>query len=103
MSLATDTAEIVGEYRSPHNAAQSSKGSIHDDATASKLGFKGGTVAGSIHMDQFAPVVQQLYGDDARELLEEGEHSGSNAAQQPAEPSKTQQRYAFALDPAHSA
>ena len=63
MSLATDTAEVTGEFRSPHNAAQTSKGSIHDDATASKLGFKGGTVAGSIHMDQFAPIVQQLYGD----------------------------------------
>ena len=64
MSLATDTADVVGEFKSPHNAAQSSKGSIHDDATASKLGFKGGTVAGSIHMDQFAPIVLKLYGDD---------------------------------------
>jgi hypothetical protein len=64
MTVATDTAEIVGEFRSPHNSAQQSRGSIHDDATASKLGFKGGTVAGSIHMDQFAPLVTQLYGDD---------------------------------------
>ncbi|HEY1997095.1 phosphonate ABC transporter ATP-binding protein [Paraburkholderia sp.] len=48
-------------------------------------------------------LLQQLYGDDARELLEEGEPSDSNAGQQAAEPAKTQQRYAFALDPAHSA
>ena len=47
-----------------HNTAQQSRGSIHDDATASKLGFKGGTVAGSLHMDQFAPLVVQLYGED---------------------------------------
>lgn len=64
MSLASDAAEITGPVRSPHNSAAQSRGSIHDDATASKLGFKGGTVAGSIHMDQFAPIVQQLYGDD---------------------------------------
>ncbi|HEY3799732.1 MAG TPA: hypothetical protein VGL58_15385 [Caulobacteraceae bacterium] len=64
MSAATETADIVGELRTPHNAAQTAKGSIHDDATASKLGFKGGTVAGSIHMDQFAPLVAKLYGED---------------------------------------
>jgi hypothetical protein len=37
-------------------------GSIHDDATAQKLGFRGGTIAGSIHMDQFAPVLVEVLG-----------------------------------------
>lgn len=64
MSVATDIADVRGELRVPVNSAAQSRGSIHDDATASKLGFKGGTVAGSIHMDQFAPVVLQLYGED---------------------------------------
>ena len=64
MSTTTDTADVTGELRVPVNSAAQSRGSIHDDATASKLGFKGGTVAGSIHMDQFAPVVLELYGDD---------------------------------------
>src|SRR5580692_1178912 len=64
MSIATETADVVGEFRSPHNSAQQSRGSIHDDATASKLGFKGGTVAGSIHMDQFVPLALKLYGED---------------------------------------
>jgi hypothetical protein len=64
MSLATDTPDVTGEFRSPVNSAAQSKGSIHDNATASKLGFKGGTVAGSIHMDQFAPVALKLYGED---------------------------------------
>jgi hypothetical protein len=64
MSLATETTDIVGPFRTPVNSASQSRGSIHDDATASKLGFKGGTVAGSIHMDQFAPLVVQLYGED---------------------------------------
>jgi len=64
MSLVTDTPDVTGELRSPVNSAAQSRGSIHDDATASKLGFRGGTVAGSLHMDQFAPLVVQLYGED---------------------------------------
>jgi hypothetical protein len=64
MTLETQAVDIVGPFRSPHNSAQSQKGSIHDDATASKLGFRGGTVAGSLHMDQFAPLVVELYGED---------------------------------------
>jgi hypothetical protein len=57
-------AEIAGEFRSPVNQAANSKGSIHDDATASKLGFRGGTVAGSVHMDQYVPLLLQAFGDD---------------------------------------
>jgi len=53
----------VGPFRSPRNSAAEVKGSIHDDATAQKLGFRGGTVAGSIHMDQFVPRLLELYGD----------------------------------------
>ena len=64
MNTATQAADLVGPFRAPHNSAAQARGSIHDDATASKLGFKGGTVAGSIHMDQFAPVVLKLFGDD---------------------------------------
>jgi hypothetical protein len=37
-------------------------GSIHDDATAQKLGFRGGTIAGSVHMDQFVPVLVDVLG-----------------------------------------
>jgi len=65
MSLVNEAADLVGPMRIPRNTArQAGHGSIHDDATASKLGFKGGTVAGSLHMDQFVPLVVQLYGDD---------------------------------------
>ena len=38
------------------------RGSIHDDATATVLGFRGGTVAGSIHMDQFPPLLLEAFG-----------------------------------------
>jgi phosphonate transport system ATP-binding protein len=43
-------------------------------------------------------LLQRLYGDDARELLDETSHG---AAQQHADAPQSQ-RYAFALDPAHS-
>jgi len=68
MSL-SDTAPLAaegawtGDFRKPRNSAAQAKGSIHDDATAARLGFKGGTVAGSIHMDQFVPGLLAIYGD----------------------------------------
>ena len=61
MSQAT-AAELAGEFRTPRNAFQQAPGSIHNDAVASKLGFKGGTVPGSVHMDQFVPMLLELYG-----------------------------------------
>ena len=71
----TDVAtELEGEFRAPRNmfnpgaAAHSDApargaGSIHDDAVASKLGFKGGTVPGSVHMNQLVPLILKIYGD----------------------------------------
>lgn len=67
MSQAPDVIEIregviTGPVRKPTNSARSQKGSIHDDTTATKLGFRGGTVAGSIHMDQFPPLLLEAFG-----------------------------------------
>jgi hypothetical protein len=36
--------------------------SIHDDATAQKLGFKGGTIEGPTHFSQFAPLGLAVWG-----------------------------------------
>jgi hypothetical protein len=55
---------LAGPVRRPTNASKTAKGSIHDDATARKLGFKGGTVAGSIHMEQFPPLLEARLGPD---------------------------------------
>lgn len=52
-----------GAFRAPRNAFAEAKGSIHDDATASRLGFRGGTVAGSVHMDQFVPALLEAFGE----------------------------------------
>jgi len=52
----------AGPMREPVNRSRSVAGSIHDDATASKLGFRGGTVAGSIHMEMFPPLLIEAFG-----------------------------------------
>jgi hypothetical protein len=52
----------AGPVREPRNLEQAIKGSIHDDATAVKLGLRGGTVAGSLHMEQFPPLLTRVFG-----------------------------------------
>jgi len=55
-------AQIEGKLWRGRNWSADAQGSIHDDATAAKLGFRGGTVAGSIHMDQFVPPLIEAFG-----------------------------------------
>ncbi|MBV8684644.1 MAG: hypothetical protein JO111_17350 [Caulobacteraceae bacterium] len=55
-------ARRTGAFRAPRNLHQEAAGSIHNDAVASKLGFRGGTVPGSIHMDQFVPLLAEVHG-----------------------------------------
>lgn len=55
---------IEGPWWAARNwSADAGEGSIHDDETASKLGFRGGTVAGDVHMNQFPAVLQRVFGD----------------------------------------
>lgn len=60
--MAAESNVIAGPVRRPRNASAHVQGSIHDDATATALGFRGGTVAGSIHMDQFPPLLLEAFG-----------------------------------------
>ena len=49
--------QLIGALRSPVNPMRKAEGSIHDEDEARKLGFRGGLIAGSIHMEQLAPVL----------------------------------------------
>lgn len=60
--MAAQSDVIAGPARQPRNLSAHVQGSIHDDATAAALGFRGGTVAGSIHMDQFPPLLLEAFG-----------------------------------------
>jgi hypothetical protein len=55
---------LVGRVRNPENRARRVAGSIHDDATAARLGlgFRGGTVAGSVHFELFPPLLREAFG-----------------------------------------
>lgn len=56
---------LRGPQREPRNTARHlGAGSIHDDATAQKLGFRGGTIAGSLHMEQFPPLIMEILGEE---------------------------------------
>lgn len=61
-------AELAGPWREPKQmlAAQEydSHASIHDDETAQKLGFKGGTIEGPTHFSQFDPLGVRLWGKE---------------------------------------
>ena len=60
--MAAEGNDIAGPVRRPRNPSAHVQGSIHDDSTATALGFRGGTVAGSIHMDQFPPLLLEAFG-----------------------------------------
>jgi hypothetical protein len=65
-------APRVASFFSPDAEAarpDSASGSIHDDAVATGLGFRGGTIAGSVHMDQFPAILVEAFG---REWFETG-------------------------------
>jgi hypothetical protein len=61
-----DITEVInGPLWAARNwSADAGAGSIHDDATAADLGFRGGTVAGDVHMNQFPPVLLTVFGNE---------------------------------------
>lgn len=63
----TETSDtFAGPWRQPqqmlHEQSYDAHASIHDDATAQKLGFQGGTIEGPTHFSQFAPLCERLWG-----------------------------------------
>lgn len=56
--------EISTGIKHPRNSSPMSKGTIHDDKVAEKLGFRGGAIAGSIHLDQFGPALVEVFGQE---------------------------------------
>jgi hypothetical protein len=64
----TETSDsLAGPWRRPHQMLNAqvydSHASIHDDTTAQKLGFQGGTIEGPTHFSQFAPLCVRLWGN----------------------------------------
>ena len=63
---------LAGPLRYPRQmlqeqaAGNAAGDTIHDDATAQKLGFKGGTIEGPTHFTQFEPLAEQLWDEEWR-------------------------------------
>jgi len=58
---------LAGPFRSPRNLLKAQTygdhASIHDDDTARRLGFRGGTIEGPTHFSQLAPLGARLWGE----------------------------------------
>lgn len=63
-SISRHDGVSAGPVRRPTNASKDAKGSIHDDERARELGFRGGTVAGNIHFEQFPPLLEAVLGPE---------------------------------------
>jgi hypothetical protein len=60
--ITIEKGQMLGAWREGINAARNMTGSIHDNAMAQRIGMRGGTVAGTVHLDLFAPLVQKAFG-----------------------------------------
>jgi hypothetical protein len=67
-AIAENGGTLSGPWRQPkqmlHAQTYDSHASIHDDATAQKLGFQGGTIEGPTHFSQFAPLCERIWGKE---------------------------------------
>lgn len=72
-TVATNGSVLSGPWCAPlqmlAEQAYDGHASIHDDATAQKLGFRGGTIEGPTHFSQFVPLGVSIWG---RDFLESG-------------------------------
>lgn len=62
IEIAVNDGVFVGPFRQPFNEHLDTKTSIHDDKTAQKAGMRGGTIAGSYHLEQFVPLFIKAFG-----------------------------------------
>ena len=65
--ISDNNGMLSGPWRQPKQMLNSqvydSHASIHDDATAQRLGFQGGTIGGPTHFSQFAPLCERIWGN----------------------------------------
>jgi hypothetical protein len=59
------TEDLVrGDWVRPQNRWQNAvPNTIHNDAVAKKVGMRGGTIPGTVHLSHFAPILDELFGE----------------------------------------
>src|SRR5271170_6798356 len=53
----------LGAWVQPVNRWQGADNSIHNDAVARSVGMRGGTIPGTVHLNHFRPLLDELFGD----------------------------------------
>ncbi|HEY1414376.1 MAG TPA: hypothetical protein VGF42_00660 [Caulobacteraceae bacterium] len=53
---------IVGAWETPVNRWQAAPNSIHNDQVARRIGMRGGTIPGTVHLSWFRPILDELFG-----------------------------------------
>jgi len=59
----TDQDWLRGDWQQPENRWADAPGSIHNDAVAKRVGMRGGTIPGTIHLGHFVPLIEQVFGE----------------------------------------
>ncbi len=54
---------ITGDWQQPVNLWQGTENSIHTDSVARRVGMRGGTIPGTVHLSHFVPILDELFGD----------------------------------------
>src|SRR5215469_4068000 len=54
---------MTGIWQQPVNLWQGAENSIHNDSVARKVGMRGGTIPGTVHLSHFVPILDELFGD----------------------------------------
>lgn len=63
MTIDVQENRIEGEWAAPRNLWQDAPNSIHNDAVARRIGMRGGTIPGTVHLTHFRPLLERLFGD----------------------------------------
>ena len=59
-----ENERIFSSWQQPINQWSEKPNSIHNDAVATKIGMRGGTIPGTVHLDHFVPLIQEAWGLD---------------------------------------
>ncbi len=54
--------KLVADWQQPVNRWADLPNSIHNDSVATKIGMRGGTIPGTVHLNHFVPLIQDLWG-----------------------------------------
>ena len=54
--------KLVSDWQQPINRWADLPNSIHNDSVATKIGMRGGTIPGTVHLNHFVPLIQDTWG-----------------------------------------